>query len=141
MAHPFLRFIAQPVNLSGCTSLRALKFKYNLDPAHGGSEILTSSFTATFDALNSTPRIPFKLYLHFEDYHAQNTSTCLQLLSLLDWESLERALVKHLCRTKQVTVACQNSGRFSGYENVVRFIRDKLPDLDSDGLLDIIFFH
>lgn len=101
---------------------------------------ISSSLNATLDALNSAPRITFKLCHHFEFLGVPSGAVCLDISSLLEWEDLERAVATHPCRTNRVTFICDVGPEILGFkfEDVESFIRKKLPDLYSNGLLDFV---
>ncbi len=136
--HMFLRLVAQFLNLSGCTSLRTLRFRHALYQGYQRPERLSSIFNAVIGAITSTSRIPFKLYHHLEFNHIPADAQCTDFLSVLEWENLERAMATHPCRANQITFVCEAASNFLGLGDVEGFVGEKLPDLNSNKLLDIV---
>ncbi len=79
--------IAQPLDLSKCTSLHTLTLTFNLSHDYVSNDLktLTFAFDAILEALNSTLQILFKLYLYLKDVpsYVADTTTHLQGLLLL----------------------------------------------------------
>ena len=133
----FLDVTAPGPNLSQCTSLRTLTFKHCLK--YCVRKMWKHPFA--LGALTSAPKIPFKLVFSFREevyFLYESRSMWLQVLSGMELGSLGKAIAMHPCSSNPVTFLCKGLGDFLAFEDVEKFIREKLPDLDSNGLIDFV---